>query len=146
MSGGHGRRAASGHGDSREDRRRPPHTLTHIHVPAKLSEVRDVNNMWCVCVCVGCPCLATRRASPAVHQHGYMSKPANPCQNTYPLKTLGSNNTSQRLVLSAQMKRKNTIHSHRGAAAATKGYCTFAFVLWQKRKLQQPRCGVRVEW
>lgn len=54
-----------------------------------------------------------------------MSRPANPCQNTYPLKTLGSYNTSQRLVLLVQMKRKNTIHSHRGAAAVTKGYCTF---------------------
>lgn len=68
----------------------PLHTYTHIlrhaiqhthtHTPANLSEVQDVNNMGCVCVCE-CgpnPCLATRKASPAVQQHGKMSKLENP--------------------------------------------------------------------
>lgn len=57
-----------------------------------------------------------------------MSKPLEPCQNTYPLKKpLAGNHTLYRLVLWLRMKRKNTIRSDGGAAAPTKTCSTFFY-------------------
>lgn len=99
MSAGHGQHTASG-----QRANTPPHihahtqtpNSTHTHTPTNLSEVQDVNNMGCVCVCE-CgpnPCLATRKASPAVQQHGKMSKLENP------VPAHRGNDPSQELLLS----------------------------------------------
>lgn len=97
---------------------------------------------WTICGCVfGTPTPATRTVSPAVHHHGLMSNSANPCQNTYPLKSIGTNNTSQWLVLSVQMKRKKYHSFPQRGSYCHKGILYFSLCCGTKKSTTRSQWG-----